>query len=108
MSTAWRSSTSVEVRQEPGTLILRLCGELDMASRDLIEPAVMAAIPSAYAVVLDLRDLTFCDSTGVAMFVAANEKAKAAGTTLTVANLQPSVSRVFEIMGMQTVLNICQ
>jgi anti-sigma B factor antagonist len=106
MATAWKSSASVEVSQETGTLILRLHGELDMASRDVIEPAVLAAIPSAYAVVLDLRDLTFCDSTGIAMFLAAHEKAKSAGTTLTLDNIQPSVARVLRICGVDTVLDI--
>jgi len=102
----WQSSTSVQISQEPGTLILRLCGELDEASRDLIEPAVMAAIPTAYAVVLDLRDLTFCSSSGLAMFAAADQKAQAAGTTLTLVNAQTNVSRVLEITGMDKALTI--
>jgi anti-anti-sigma factor len=108
MATAWKSSASVEVSQETGTLILRLHGELDAESRRVIEPAVLAAIPSAYAVVLDLRDLRFCDSTGVAMFVAAHEKAKAEGTTLTLDNLQPSVARVLSVSGVDKVLHIAE
>jgi anti-anti-sigma factor len=108
MTTSWKSSAWVNVSQEPGTLILRLCGELDITSCDVIKPAVMAAIPSAYTVILDLGDLTFCDSSGVAMFVAASEKARAEGVVLTVGNLQPSVARVFEASGIGAVLDITE
>lgn len=104
----WESSAWVEVAHEPGTLILRLCGELDMDTRELIEPAVMAAIPTVGALVLDLGDLTFCDSSGIAMFLAAREKADAEGTTLTLGNLQPSLERLFAVSGVDHVLDITE
>jgi anti-anti-sigma factor len=106
MTTAWQSSASVEVSQESGTLILRLRGDLDMASRELIQPTVMAAVTSASAVVLDLRDLEFCDSNGVGLFVAANDKARAAGTTLAVANVPTRMLRLFELTGIDKVLDV--
>jgi anti-sigma B factor antagonist len=108
METAWQAGAWIDVSQETGTLILRLCGELDTASRELVEPAVLAAIPTAYAVTLDLRDLAFCDSSGLAMFVAASEKANAEGTVLTVRNLEPTVRRVFEISGVDQVIDITE
>lgn len=58
--------------------------------------------------ILDLGDLKFCDSSGVALFVAANEKAKAVGTTLKLGNLNPAVSRVFGITGIDRVLDITE
>ena len=108
MATAFQAGAWVDVSQETGTLILRVCGELDIASRALIEPAVLAAIPTAYAVTLDLRDLEFCDSSGLAMFVAAHERAKAEGTVLTVRNLEPPVRRVFELSGVDQVIDITE
>jgi anti-sigma B factor antagonist len=96
----------IEVSQDVGALILRLCGELDAHGRALIEPAVTAAIPTAYEVVLDLRDLTFCDSGGVAMFVAEQHEAEAAGTTLSIRNVPPPIARLFEITGVDRTLNI--
>jgi anti-sigma B factor antagonist len=106
MSTSFQSSPSVDASQESGRLILRLRGELDLATRDAMESAIFAAIPTAYEVTLDLRDLTFCDSTGLAMFLAANEKAVANGTALKLVNLQPIVARVFEISGVDQLLDI--
>jgi anti-anti-sigma regulatory factor len=40
------------------------------------------------------------------MFLAAHEKAKGAGTTLTLDNIQPSVARVLRICGVDKVLDI--
>jgi anti-anti-sigma factor len=97
MSVPWQSSAWVDVSEESGNLVLRLCGELDMASRDVIEPVVMAAIATADSVTLDLAELTFCDSSGLAMLIAASQKIEAAGTTLRVCNMQPAVRRVFDI-----------
>jgi anti-sigma B factor antagonist len=106
MTTAFERAAWVDVSQDTGTLILRLCGELDVASRDVIEPAVLAAIPTAYTVILDLSDLTFCDSSGLTMFLAAKEMAEAEGTTLRLRNPRPNVARVLEISGVDQVLDI--
>ena len=108
MATAFESSARIDVSEESGTLILRIGGELDLASRPLVEPAVMAAIPTAYRVVLDLRDLTFCDSTGIAMFVAAHERAEAEGTTLVLGNLGAPVARVLGVTGVDQILNVTE
>ncbi len=108
MTSSWQPSAWVDVSEEPGTLILRVRGELDGASRDVVEPAVMAAIPTAYTVVLDLGDLTFCDSGGIAMLIAAQQKAQAEGHTLIIRNPSRMVARLLEISGIDQVLNIAE
>ena len=68
----------IEVSESGAALVLRIGGELDAASRISIEPEVMAATVSAGSVVIDLEALTFCDSSGIAMFIAAQTNAKSA------------------------------
>jgi anti-sigma B factor antagonist len=96
----------IEVSESGATLVLRIGGELDFDSRDSIEPAVMAAIASTGSVIIDLGELTFCDSHGVAMFLAAYEKARAEGTTLAVRHVLPSVRRVFEITNLDSRIDL--
>ena len=108
MTTAFESSAWIDVSADTGTVILRICGELDTATRGVIEPAVLAAIPTAYTVILDLADLTFCDSSGLRMFVAAQQTAEVAGTALKVRNLRPAVARVLAISGIDQVLDITE
>ncbi len=106
MPLAFESSAWIDAREETGTLIVCVGGELDLASRGVIEPAVLAAIPSAAAVVFDLTDLTFCDSSGITMFVTAHQKAEANGAALRFRNLSPAVARVFAISGVDQLLEI--
>ena len=96
----------IEVSESGTALVLRIVGELDAASRNSIEPALLAAIVSAESVIVDLGELTFCDSSGVAMFIAAHQKASAEGTTLAVRNVLRPVRRVFEITSLDTVINL--
>jgi anti-sigma B factor antagonist len=81
------------------TLVVHVCGELDMESRDSIEPALMAAVASAEAIVLDLGKLMFCDSTGIAMFCAVHEKAVAEARPLVFRNVRGIVRRAFALTG---------
>jgi anti-sigma B factor antagonist len=90
---------SVEVSESGAALVLRISGELDLSTRISIEQALLSALDSASNVILDLRDLTFCDSSGVAMFCNAYQKATTQGATLTFRNVTSPVRRVFTIAG---------
>jgi anti-sigma B factor antagonist len=107
-TTQRQKSAWIEVHQESGTLILRVCGVLDMASSDAVESAIMAAIPTGYKVAVDLGDLTFCDSTGISLFIAANDKAQAEGTVLTFGNLTPTVAHLFHRNGLDSLFAITE
>lgn len=96
----------IEVSESGAAFVLRIGGELDAHSRGSIEPTVMAVIASGGSVIFDLGALTFCDSQGVSMFIAADEKARAEETTLAVRHLVPPVRRVFEITNLDNVLHM--
>jgi stage II sporulation protein AA (anti-sigma F factor antagonist) len=87
----------IEVSEPGAALVLRIGGELDGDSRRTVELALVAAVASSGSVILDLDELTFCDSNGVAMFISAHEKARTKGTSLVVRNLLAPVRRLFEI-----------
>jgi len=106
MSLAWQSSVWAEVGDENGALVLRCGGELDEASRPSLEPALHAAIDSSPRVVLDLRDLTFCDSAGIALVIRAAEHARARACRLTIDNVAPAVRRVFDIAAVGEVVEV--
>jgi anti-anti-sigma factor len=55
-------------------IILELSGELDLASAPLVEEQ-LSTIEQGRIIVLDLRRLTFMDSTGVALIVRAGRRA---------------------------------
>jgi anti-anti-sigma factor len=67
-------------RDEGGALRVAVRGELDLATAGRLEAAL--ADPAAARVRVDLRGLTFMDSTGVRTLLQATEDARAAGRDL--------------------------
>ena len=106
MMAAWKSAAWVEVADETTAVVLRMCGELDLQSSETIEAVVVAAIDSCPAVTLDLAALEFCDSSGVAMFLRAQQHAAVRGTALELCGARPIVARVFEVTGVEHLLPI--
>lgn len=84
-------------------------GELDLATAPELEEQVLAAIrEGARSVVLDLRELTFMDSTGVRTIVAAHQMAEETGNGLKIVRppRDSAVSRVIEISGIDEALGL--
>jgi anti-anti-sigma factor len=81
------------------------CGELDIATTPELEQALTDATASAMAeVVLDLRELTFMDSTGLRALAQANTRADDAGVALSIIRGPRQIERVLEISGLGALL----
>lgn len=91
---------SAEVFHDHGRTVIRVDGELDMATVPMLE-SVLKAVGDArpQAVVLDVHSVGFMDSAGVKAIVAARDRLAARGRTLQVRNGSPSVERIFELTG---------
>jgi anti-anti-sigma factor len=92
----------LDVRQDrdpAGQVRVRLTGEIDMSSVGTLAHALAALQRTAPSLVVDLADVTFLDSTGIAVLVIAHRRAVCAGKTLTVVNAQGGVRRVLDITG---------
>ena len=75
-------------------------GELDMASATAVVEAVTEALDQgAQAIVLDLRDLTFMDSSGLRVFFDLRARAEQAGATLTASGARGMVRRALDATG---------
>jgi anti-anti-sigma factor len=80
-------------------------GELDVASAPVLEAElrrVESLAPSS--VLLDLSKLTFMDSTGVRLLVAAHDRATQGAYSISFLRGPPIVQRVIEMSGLQSVL----
>jgi anti-anti-sigma factor len=95
-----------------GTLLVRtgsngasrtiaLCGELDLANAATAETALEQALDDDGAVVVDMRELEFIDSTGIALLVAALGRNEAGEQRIRfIPSSSPAVTRVLELTGL--------
>jgi anti-sigma B factor antagonist len=101
------SPARFEVRQTRAPQVHRLTpiGELDIASAPVLERAIESArtASATTVIVVDLTDLAFIDSSGIAALMRANESC--AGR-LRVVNGSPAVQRLFELTGVREVLPV--
>jgi anti-sigma B factor antagonist len=95
------SPLEVTTRPDGGRAVLRLRGELDIASSDDLRRHLNEARREhGEHLVLDLTDLEFMDSNGLSVIVACYKAVTANGGGLVLAAPRPIVRRALEITGL--------
>jgi anti-sigma B factor antagonist len=81
--------------------LISLCGELDLANAGTAEAALAASFDDGTVpVVIDMRELEFIDSTGIALLVAALGRNEEGAEVRFIPSTSPAVSRVLELTGL--------
>lgn len=86
---------------------IRLAGELDCASADVIRQAidgVLSTHTDATVVEIDIEDVTFMDSTGVGVLVVGHRDLAGRGIRLIVTNPAKTVERLMNVTGVYEIL----
>jgi anti-sigma B factor antagonist len=90
---------------ETGGVRVALVGECDLAVREELTAALLAAVHRAPVVVVDVAGLDFLDSSGVHGLITAHHAAKASGKKLFVVNPTGAVATVLELTGVGALLS---
>lgn len=99
------SAFDLRVVRSDGRMQIAPCGELDIVTAPQLEQAVGEATSEPVSeLVLDLREVTFMDSSGLRALAHANVKAEQAGTTLSIWRGPRQIERVLEISGLGPLL----
>jgi anti-anti-sigma factor len=80
--------------------VIEVGGELDIRTCDQLERVLGDVADRSGRVVLDLSELTFCDSTGLASLVRVHKRAQAAGGQLVLRRPQPRVYNLLTLTGL--------
>lgn len=94
----------VQLDREASPVSVVASGELDAASSPELSSALDAAVAAGSGVALDLRAVTFIDSSGLRVITAALRDASEADHRFTVSAASESVRRIFEITGLTALL----
>jgi anti-anti-sigma factor len=96
---------AVEEEEGPdGERIVRLQGEIDIASVADLEAVLLRPRPRGQRVVLDLARLRFMDSTGLRILLRARSAALAGRWEVSLRNVPPTIARLFALSGVQELL----
>jgi anti-sigma B factor antagonist len=95
---AAEGNLSIDVRREGERVVLRVDGELDLASVPLLEnEAESASLDNPAELVLDLRGLEFIDSTGLRMILSLDKRAADRGQTFALVRGPEQVQRLMNM-----------
>jgi anti-anti-sigma factor len=90
----------VTLERAKGGLVVRVGGELDLASGDKLERELIKAEKKApELLVIDMRELSFIDSSGLRLLLVAAQRARDEKRRLVVVQGSPEVNRILEITG---------
>ncbi|MFL0028360.1 STAS domain-containing protein [Streptomyces sp. NBUL23] len=84
--------------------VMELAGDLDHHTTPQVRDALPGlALRPGQQLVIDLRAVTFCDSSGITTLIAARNHALAADATIALAAVPERLSRILRIVGLNQV-----
>lgn len=90
-------------------LVVSATGDLDMSSAgelgDRLTAAIRTSEPGA-RIVVDLADVSFCDSQGIRALMLAHQLAEASGRSFTIRGVTGNVEQVLRIAGVLDLLTL--
>jgi anti-sigma B factor antagonist len=90
-------SADMSTSECDGTVVVALCGELDLVDAAEVAAALVAAVAREPRIIVDLAALDFIDSSGVAALAYARKHARQAGGDLLIAAPRQQVLKILTI-----------
>jgi anti-sigma B factor antagonist len=108
VATAGSQTFSIGFTRDGGTVVVRVAGDLDVASAPLLRGALRDVIEAQgnLFLKLDLAGMAFLDSTGLSVLVGAAHRLRESGGDLTLTNVRGSALRVLEVTGSASLFSI--
>ena len=91
---------TIRVRREQGYAIVTVAGEVDIATVTRLRESLFELAASGRTLVVDLDQVSFIDSSGLAALVGTARRAAAHGASLQVVCAQPRIRQLFRLTGL--------
>ncbi|MFE6488914.1 STAS domain-containing protein [Streptomyces sp. NPDC057757] len=96
-----RTLTATRSTHPHNAIVLVVAGELDHHTAPELTTLIQETpFSPEVAVLLDVSELTYCDSTGITVFIGAYQRAQQTGTPLLLVGLNGHLMNVFRIIGL--------
>jgi anti-anti-sigma factor len=91
---------TIQVRSERGYVMVAVAGELDIATVTGLRERLFELAASGRTLVVDLDQVSYIDSAGLAALVGAARRAEAHGASLQVICARPRTRQLFRLTGL--------
>jgi len=93
------SNLKIETRTEPAAPVIELYGDLSADGEAQVKEAYAAAVASGRgAVLFDLSNTAYINTSGISVLIAVAMEAKKTGVTVLVAGASPHYKKVFDLV----------
>jgi len=96
----------INTHTEEDIQVIDVAGEIDASSSIELDNALNHASKNFKKILIDLGQLEYISSAGLGVFISYLEELKKEEVKLVIYGLQEQVSEVFEILGLQHLMNI--
>lgn len=87
-------------------MTVSVSGKLNTNTSPELEEALAPLIVASGTVILDFSNLDYLSSAGIRVLIGANKKLAASGGELRIVHCQDAIHEIFEVTGLEDVLNI--
>ena len=93
-------------RIQPGSTIIDVTGDIDMGTSPGFRKTLMDSLKSAPRLIVNLRDVRYVDSSGIASLVEVLKEARGTGKRLVLYGLNKAVREVMQLTRLSKVFEI--
>jgi anti-anti-sigma factor len=94
------SEFSLEIERQGDVAVIVVVGDVDLRTRDRLSTAASALLNEAPHVVVDLSRVTFLDSSGLSVLIAARQEANRLARDFGIRGARGPVARVLHVAGL--------
>ena len=99
---------TIRVRRDRGYAIVAVAGEVDIATVTRLRESLFELAASGRSLVVDLDQVSFIDSSGLAALVGAARRAAAHGARLQVVCARPRTRQLFRLTGLDSQVQLAR
>ena len=97
---------SYKITEEGNVATVHLDGEIDMDVTEKAKEVILPLVESGKEVHLNLKDVSYMDSSGISVLIESHQKALEKGTKVVIKEVSKSVLKVIMMAKLEQILNL--
>jgi len=97
---------NISIDKEDDIQLINVLGEIDASSSIKLDDALKTTSAEGLAIVMNLEGLSYISSAGLGVFISYLDELKTKNIKFVLFGLQPAVTEVFDILGLNQIMNI--